>query len=29
MGIHWPEVDEDISIASMLGGQKAPGAVPP
>jgi hypothetical protein len=29
MGIHWPELDEDISIASMLRGQKAPGAVEP
>jgi hypothetical protein len=29
MGVHWPIVDEDISIASMLRGQKAPGAVPP
>ncbi len=28
MGIHWPEVDEDISIASMLRGEKAPGAKP-
>ncbi|MGE3245052.1 MAG: DUF2442 domain-containing protein [Beijerinckiaceae bacterium] len=26
MGIHWPEIDEDISIASMLRGEKAPGA---
>ncbi len=29
MGIHWPEVDEDISIASILRGQKAPGARAP
>jgi hypothetical protein len=29
MGIHWPQIDEDISIASMLRGQKAPGAVAP
>jgi hypothetical protein len=29
MGLHWPEIDEDISIASMLRGQKAPGAAPP
>ncbi len=28
MGLHWPEVDEDISIASMLRGAKAPGAKP-
>lgn len=27
MGMHWPEIDEDISIASMLRGEKAPGAV--
>ena len=29
MGMHWPEIDEDISVASMLRGQKAPGAIPP
>ena len=29
MGIHWPEIDEDISIASILRGQKVPGAVDP
>ena len=29
LGLHWPEVDEDISIASILRGQKAPGAVEP
>jgi hypothetical protein len=29
MGLHWPEVDEDISIASILRGQKAPGAAGP
>ena len=29
MGIHWPELDEDISVASMLRGQKAPGAEAP
>ena len=29
MGLHWPQVDEDISIASMLRGQKAPGAIAP
>jgi hypothetical protein len=28
MGIHWPDIDEDISIASILRGQKAPGAKP-
>ncbi|HTJ58096.1 MAG TPA: DUF2442 domain-containing protein [Devosiaceae bacterium] len=26
MGLHWPRVDEDISIAGMLRGEKAPGA---
>ena len=29
MGIHWPEIDEDISIASILRGEKAPGAAVP
>jgi hypothetical protein len=29
MGLHWPQVDEDISVASMLRGEKAPGAKPP
>jgi hypothetical protein len=29
MGMHWPEIDEDISVASMLRGAKAPGAHPP
>ncbi|WIY53081.1 DUF2442 domain-containing protein [Devosia sp. YIM 151766] len=29
MGLHWPAIDEDISIASMLRGEKAPGAVAP
>lgn len=29
MGIHWPDIDEDISIASILRGQKAPGARAP
>lgn len=29
MGLHWPELDEDISIASLLRGQKAPGAKEP
>jgi hypothetical protein len=24
-GIHWPDLDEDLSIAGMLAGQKAPG----
>ena len=26
LGVHWPEIDEDISVASILCGQKAPGA---
>jgi hypothetical protein len=25
MGIHWPEIDEDLSIAGMLKGQRARG----
>jgi hypothetical protein len=29
MGIHWPDIDEDISIASILRGAKAPGARAP
>jgi len=29
MGLHWPLIDEDISIASMLRGEKAPGATAP
>jgi hypothetical protein len=29
MGLHWPELDEDISVASMLRGEKAPGAKQP
>ena len=29
LGLHWPKIDEDISVASMLRGQKAPGAKPP
>ena len=29
MGMYWPEIDEDISVASMLRGAKAPGARPP
>jgi hypothetical protein len=28
-GVHWPEIDEDLSIASMLRGAKAPGAKEP
>ena len=29
MGVHWPDIDEDISIISVLRGQKAPGAMAP
>ncbi len=29
LGVHWPELDEDISVASMLRGAKAPGAIAP
>jgi hypothetical protein len=28
LGVHWPLIDEDISVASMLRGEKAPGARP-
>jgi hypothetical protein len=28
-GIHWPDVDEDLSLEGMLRGTKAPGARPP
>lgn len=28
-GVHWPEIDEDLSIEGMLSGAKAPGAKPP
>ena len=28
-GIHWPEIDEDLSVAGILEGRTAPGAVPP
>jgi hypothetical protein len=28
-GVHWPDVDEDLSIDGMLKGRKAPGAVQP
>ena len=28
-GVHWPEVDEDLSIDGMLVGSKAPGAKQP
>ena len=28
-GVHWPEVDEDLSVEGMLLGSKAPGAKEP
>jgi Protein of unknown function (DUF2442) len=28
-GVHWPEIDEDLSVAGMLRGAKAPGAKDP
>ena len=28
-GVHWPEIDEDLSIEGLLKGLKAPGAKPP
>ncbi|MBC2772084.1 DUF2442 domain-containing protein [Rhizobium sp. AQ_MP] len=28
-GVHWPELDEDLSIDGMLKGRKYPGAKPP
>lgn len=28
-GVHWPEIDEDLSIEGMLAGRKAPDAAPP
>jgi Protein of unknown function (DUF2442) len=29
LGVHWPEIDEDISVASILRSAKAPGAREP
>jgi hypothetical protein len=29
LGLHWPQIDEDISVASILRGQRAPGAKAP
>jgi hypothetical protein len=29
LGVHWPLVDEDVSVASILRGEKAPGAREP
>jgi hypothetical protein len=28
-GVHWPEIDEDLSVEGMLVGSKAPGARQP
>jgi hypothetical protein len=28
-GVHWPDIDEDLSIEGMLVGSKAPGAKEP
>lgn len=28
-GVHWPELDEDLSIEGMLRGRRYPGAKPP
>ncbi len=28
-GIHWPEIDEDLSAYGFINGLKAPGAKPP
>jgi Protein of unknown function (DUF2442) len=28
-GVHWPDLDEDLSVAGMLRGAKAPGAKEP
>ena len=28
-GMHWEEIDEDLSVDGILRGSKAPGAVPP
>lgn len=29
IGIHWPEIDEDISLKGIMEGNKAPGAKEP
>ena len=29
LGLHWPEVDEDVGVASILRGYKTPGARSP
>ncbi|NBC31422.1 MAG: DUF2442 domain-containing protein [Alphaproteobacteria bacterium] len=28
-GIHWPGIDEDLSVRGLIKGNPAPGAVPP
>ena len=28
-GVHWPEIDEDISVDGLLNGRRAPGATRP
>ena len=28
-GVHWPDLDEDLSVEGMLAGWRAPGARPP
>ena len=29
MGLHWPDIDDDVSITSILQGRRAPGARQP
>lgn len=29
MGVHWPDLDEDVSVESMIAGAKAPDAIAP
>jgi len=26
VGIHWPEIDEDLSVAGLIAGNRAPGS---
>lgn len=28
-GVHWPDIDEDLSVRGLIKGNLAPGAVPP
>ena len=28
-GLHWPQIDEDLSVLGLIEGRRAPGAVPP